>query len=415
MKIVLATAGTLGDILPVLALVVGFQEHGHEVCVCAPPKNQKLFDKYSITYYEMGIRFEDAMSERSEQIKKGALARVKAYKEIVAEDMKDEASVMLRVAKDADMIITGGSLFVGKLVAEYLNIPYKLMIPCMMALETNAMPASIVRGHLNMPRFVNWLTWKVAKAGFNGMMGKQVNENRESLGLKKVKNVYDFLFNDAIVATNPIITQIPDDVHATVMQTSFLELKDKEEIPDDLLNFIEQSPKPPIYIGFGSQSNLSSDKIKKVIIHAVNEWNYRFIVSEAWADIREHVKSENVFVCHYVPFGKLFPKLGLVIHHGGAGTFHLAAKAGVPQIVFPHDAFDQFYHQKRAWELHIGPKPIDKITEEKLAEAIKYCMEDPTVKKSVKEVAEALRKGNGVEEIIQYTEQYIEGRKRGQI
>jgi len=43
--------------------------------------------------------------------------------------------------------------------------------------------------------------------------------------------------------------------------------------------------------------------------------------------------------------------------HGGAGTTHTAARAGVPQIVVPHIA-DQYYWGHRVHQLGIGPAPL---------------------------------------------------------
>ena len=43
----------------------------------------------------------------------------------------------------------------------------------------------------------------------------------------------------------------------------------------------------------------------------------------------------------FAPFGWVFPRAGLIIHHGGLNTTGEALRAGVPSLVIPH-AYDQF-------------------------------------------------------------------------
>jgi UDP:flavonoid glycosyltransferase YjiC (YdhE family) len=56
---------------------------------------------------------------------------------------------------------------------------------------------------------------------------------------------------------------------------------------------------------------------------------------------------------------RLFPRLDLVVHHGGAGTTATALRAGTPQLIVPH-IVDQFFHGRRIAELGLGPVPVKK-------------------------------------------------------
>jgi sterol 3beta-glucosyltransferase len=57
------------------------------------------------------------------------------------------------------------------------------------------------------------------------------------------------------------------------------------------------------------------------------------------------------------PHGWLFPKTSLIIHHGGAGTAHAAARAGVPSVVVPF-AGDQFFWAERLLRVGAAPAPV---------------------------------------------------------
>ncbi|HKN66129.1 MAG TPA: nucleotide disphospho-sugar-binding domain-containing protein [Gemmatimonadaceae bacterium] len=49
----------------------------------------------------------------------------------------------------------------------------------------------------------------------------------------------------------------------------------------------------------------------------------------------------------------LFRRVAAVVHHGGAGTTHAAARAGAPQLIIPQH-YDQYYWAKRVEKLDIG-------------------------------------------------------------
>jgi len=76
------------------------------------------------------------------------------------------------------------------------------------------------------------------------------------------------------------------------------------------------------------------------------------------------------------PHATLFPRMAGVIHHGGSGTTHNVARAGVPQGLTPQ-IIDQYYWGQRVYELGIGPEavPFSQLTERKLAGLLRGVLE----------------------------------------
>jgi UDP:flavonoid glycosyltransferase YjiC (YdhE family) len=58
------------------------------------------------------------------------------------------------------------------------------------------------------------------------------------------------------------------------------------------------------------------------------------------------------------PHDWLLPRCGAVIHHGGSGTSHSAARSGVPSIAVPF-AGDQFFWAERLRQAGIAPAAVD--------------------------------------------------------
>ena len=65
----------------------------------------------------------------------------------------------------------------------------------------------------------------------------------------------------------------------------------------------------------------------------------------------------NFFIVGDTPHSWLFPRTSLVIHHGGAGTTHSAARAGVPSVVVPFAA-DQFFWADRLRRVGVAAGPV---------------------------------------------------------
>jgi vancomycin aglycone glucosyltransferase len=76
----------------------------------------------------------------------------------------------------------------------------------------------------------------------------------------------------------------------------------------------------------------------------------------------------------------LFRRVAAVVHHGGAGTTHVAARAGAPQLLVPMYG-DQPFWASRVRELGIGTSiPIAELTADRLASAL-HDVCDPAVAK----------------------------------
>ena len=80
----------------------------------------------------------------------------------------------------------------------------------------------------------------------------------------------------------------------------------------------------------------------------------RALLSGGWSRFGEAALASNVLRIGHVPHAWLLPRVRLAVHHGGAGTTHAAAHAGVPSVVVPFAA-DQFFWADRLHALGVAP------------------------------------------------------------
>ena len=175
--------------------------------------------------------------------------------------------------------------------------------------------------------------------------------------------------------------------------------------PIELDNFINNG-EAPIYIGFGSMKDLNSfNKTLAIIIEALAITKQRAVVGLGWTTNNYKEKlPDNIFLVESVPHTWLFPKMKMVIHHGGTGTTATGLRAGKPTIIIPHNA-DQPAWGQRVYELGVGAKPIKKtnLSVTKLANAITYSLK-PNVIENAKKLGLQLLNENAVQKAVHIIE-----------
>jgi sterol 3beta-glucosyltransferase len=114
--------------------------------------------------------------------------------------------------------------------------------------------------------------------------------------------------------------------------------------PEPLREFLAAG-EPPIYAGFGSMVGFDQRALLEALTTAIA--GRRALFYPGWSGKGGELNlPANIHVLDDTPHDWLFPRTSLIIHHGGSGTTHSAARAGVPSVVLPF-AGDQFFWAER--------------------------------------------------------------------
>ncbi|CAH1737609.1 unnamed protein product [Aphis gossypii] len=146
------------------------------------------------------------------------------------------------------------------------------------------------------------------------------------------------------------ITDAPRPLPANVIQVGGIHLKSPNSIPNDILEFIENSPHGVIYFTFGSIILMSTlpDHIQNAFKEALAQVPQR-VLWKYEGEMKD--KPINVMTSKWFPQRDILmhPKVKLFISHGGISGVYEAIDAGVPVLGFP-----LFYDQ---------PRNIDNLVE----------------------------------------------------
>jgi UDP:flavonoid glycosyltransferase YjiC (YdhE family) len=119
--------------------------------------------------------------------------------------------------------------------------------------------------------------------------------------------------------------------------------------------FLAAGP-PPAVVTFGSMAFSDPPRLGGVVAEALRSAGLRGIVQAGAAGIAPEAGTDLLPIGE-VDHRSLFPRAAAVVHHGGAGTSHAVAAAGVPSVVVPHIG-DQAFWADRLRRLGAAPAPV---------------------------------------------------------
>ena len=407
MKIVIATCGTRGDIQPLMALGRALNRRGHQALIAAPPENGAWVEDCGCAFQALGSDFTALLSTYPQV---HTLKPMISFLGILRREIRKQLFQLPDIIEGADLVL-GASLCCGlHSAAESRGIPYGYVAMAPQILPSAHHPFVALKSQ-NLPPWLNRLSWDMARLLDRMNFTALLNRERRRLNLAPVKDILrHILGRHVIVASDPVMAEVPPDVALDNIQTGYLHLQTNQRLPERLEKFLSAGP-APIYFGFGSMSTRGQEGLVASIQASLRLTGQRGILSGFRFDATGVTDSENCIFVEEVPHPHLFTRLAAVVHHGGSGTTATAAWAGVPQIIVPH-ILDQYYWGERVFRCRLGPKPIrrSQLTAERLANAINQCVGGPGYYDRASRVAEEIGKQDSLRLAVDYIEKtYFNG------
>ena len=411
MKISLIAFGTRGDVQPIVALGKGLCSAGHAVQVVAGHDFGDWVRAHGLGFAPLSVSIRDMMESEDgvAWVEAGdKMAEMRQMKALFAK-------VGLQGCHDIEAAIQGSDLVIGgptsdfaaasaceKLGIAYMGAALQPMYP------TRAPWATVLPFWPFGGSQLNVLAGKVAGRFLFGVFADVMREYRAELGLPAWS--YDTYYKrlshtPGLCGFSPQVVPPPNDYPSSMKVTGYWFLDDEPgwQPPPDLAAFLERG-KPPVYIGFGSMTSGDARAKSNAVMSAIMQSGQRAVVLRGWAGLAGvdgAQTGDDVYFLNSAPHAWLFPRMAGVVHHGGAGTTAAAFRAGVPQFVIPHFA-DQPYWARRAHELGVAVKPVDKfkLNAQSLADGIKAMVTTPALSENAARLGRLIRAEDGVGEAV---------------
>jgi UDP:flavonoid glycosyltransferase YjiC (YdhE family) len=405
MKILLVTRGSMGDCYPFLSLAAELKKRGHFITLSLP----RLFEKEA---KEAGINYS---LQATDDIKGmiGDEPDTKNLLEWTGRVVDSQFKELIPLLNEHDLLIAANTEFAAASVAEYCGKPlirtaFGPFIP------SRKIAPPVFRQPKPHFIFKPPMLWKMLNIGLNLMTKKPINKNRKALGMPPIKDQGDHAPANAdnLLMYSKHLGNYDNDwkykwkIGGYCFNDSFL--YDEDEL-QKLVDFIKKDSKPTVSFSLGSCNIDQRDRFAELLFDICTEHNYKLIVACGWWNVGEHLqKRDNLFRMEKpIPHCKVFPQCDAIIHHGGAGTTHSAARSGKPQMIAPI-LLDQFYWSQRIKELGIGPGAvkIKGVSRKHLERKVLDLVNNLSYKEKAHSIGQLIRNENSLEENCKFIESF---------
>jgi len=370
-KVVLATVGSLGDLHPFIALAAALRDRGLNVHLACAPEYQGKVEAAGLAFHPLRPGFDDIQRDlgidRAELTRRVVADSGFLFRRLVLPYVREAYEDMMRIAADADLIVSSSLAFGARLAGEKRGIPWiAVVLQPMMFLSSHDPPVILEAARLSAllrtlgPTPVRYLLW-ILKKGVNRVF-RPLHALRRDLGLKPTPQnpLFEGQFSHAgaIGLYSSLLGPVrPDYPQPTsIVGFTVFDSEDGRSGARDfaLEEFLNSGPAPLVFTlgsllindpgNFYQQGLLAARILGKRSV---------LLVGEQALDATASLAAADVFVCAYAPHSTLFPRAAAIIHHGGIGTLAQALRSGRPQLIVPHFA-DQPDNAARAQRLGVA-------------------------------------------------------------
>lgn len=420
MNITIVAGGSRGDVQPYIALGQGLRAAGYHVRLLSSENFEPLVTEAGLAFGSTGASVEDIV--QSEEWRKltesgNFLAILGGMQREMKRAAGDMAQRMPPLVQGSDLIITGMAGLSGvHSIADHFNIPViqAFVFPFTPTREFSSplvpgLPFGKTLNHLSfqVTRQMFWQNFKVVDSATRqalGLAGTPFWGPYRSIAQKQAPVLYGYSRH---------VLPRPQDWDATHHVTGywFLDAADDWTAPADLMRFLEAGT-PPVYIGFGSMMSRNPQEAGEIALEALARSGQRGVLASGWGGLSPSDLPDTVHMISSMPHSWLFPRMGAVVHHGGAGTTAAGLRAGVPSIIVPFMG-DQPFWGKRIADLGVGPQPIPrkKLTGQRLADAIQQAVSDTTMRQRASTLGQNIRAEDGIGEAVRLINRFVEQRQ----
>jgi vancomycin aglycone glucosyltransferase len=361
-NVLLTTVGSRGDVQPMLILGRELSKRGHRVRVAAPPNFRgAVAGEGNLEFSPIGSDTAALIEEHRELAEASPLLSLPGQLAVVRRELERQMRDLLALEAPADVVAAAGLAFGARTLADRLGVAYVYVAYTLSGVRSNAHPPAPLPV-FDLPRWGNAALWATLSSLFDRALGGVIGRERRALNLAPSAPWRSIHGSRVLLAQDEIMGATPADAVGYAGRVpALVSHAPLRPLPEELESFLGAQAKrePAVYLGFGSMPAVDRGRLEAAALELGRRSGARVVLFSAYGERQCHALGDRVFAVADIDHRSLFPRMDLVVHHGGAGTTAAALRAGVPQLVVPH-IHDQFAHGRRIAELGLGPAPVRK-------------------------------------------------------
>ncbi len=375
-RLFLSTVGSRGDVQPLLVLGRELVRRSHHVVLAAPPNfRDAVASEPGLEFFPIGSDTAALIEEHRALAEASPLRSLPGQIAVIRREAERQIRDLLAYTEPADVVVAAGLAFGARTLADRLGAAYVYVAYSLWGIRSSAYPPAALP-LFGLPRLGNAALWAALATLFDRTLGGALGRARSELGLAPAAPWASIHGSHTLLAQDELLGAAPADAQGYAGRVPALVSRAPlGPLPGELERFLRgngSAERPPtVYLGFGSMPAVDRTRLEAAAVELGRRGSARVVLFSAYGERRLEQLDERVIGVAETDHRALFPRMDLVVHHGGAGTTAAALRAGVPQLVVPHIQ-DQFAHGRRIAELGLGPAPVRKakLTPEVLLDAL---------------------------------------------
>lgn len=365
MRILIAAAGSRGDVAPYTGLGAGLRVAGHDVALATT-------DAFAPLVREAGLEFRSLPTRpQGPGSVQGRRELMRAAAEFATELGQGFADA---VDEHTDLLLLSTTTApLGLHVAEAMGIP--ALGTCLQPTAPTGDFPPTVMGTRSFGRLGNRVAGRLALRMADRVYTDAVTALRRCLDLSPLtptamRRRQERAGRPTLHGFSTALVPRPSDWREglDVVGNWWPYLAPDRRLPTDVEEFLAAGARP-VFVGFGSMAAGHGERLSELAVEALRSAGLRGIVQAGNAGLA--VDAGDVLTIGDLPHALLFPRVAAVVHHAGAGTTAAALRAGAPSVPVPVTADQPFWAARLASiGAGTGPIPFASLTARRLADAL---------------------------------------------
>ncbi|MFD0272992.1 glycosyltransferase [Kitasatospora sp. NPDC127111] len=404
MRILIATAGSRGDVAPFTGLGARLHAAGHQVAVATHTTFADTVRAAGLEFRALPVdpRAELASTGGQRLLRAGAgplgilqLLRLgRAFMPALGD------GIAAATEQGADLLLTTSTTAaLGQVAAEAAGI--RTLALHLQPLEPTREFAPAVTGTRSLGRTGNLVAGHAVQAATDRLFAPAASRLRRRLGLPARSIARARREHPVLHGFSPVVVPRPADWRPGLDVAGYWWPHPEPgwQPPRRLLDFLAAGP-PPVFVGFGSLVVPDPERLTATVLAALRGARVRGVLQAGWSGLVAP-DSDTVLAIDDAPHEWLFPRCAAVVHHAGAGTTGATLRAGTPAIPVPAQLDAPFWSARLArLGTTPGPVPFPALTAARLTTAIRQALDIPHYRARARAVAAALGREDGTAKVL---------------
>jgi UDP:flavonoid glycosyltransferase YjiC (YdhE family) len=408
-RFLLATAGSLGDLHPYIAVARALRARGHETVIATAEEHRGTVEQAGVEIAPIRPSMSEFGDYRTLVTTLFDARRGPEYliRKMVMPHLRSTYEDLSRAANSADLLVSHPLTVTLPLLAQRRNRPWVATVLAPLSFMSACDPPSLagalwlrrLRALGPTPYRLVFSLLKLAVRHWEAPLRRF----RDELGLPPTRHAAMFegqfsplcnlaLFDSQLARPQPDWPSAVRICGAPTYDGAATDAATRAELERFLA-----AGDPPIVFALGSSAVWIAGDFWGKAAAAAHQLGRRAILvtGPVTPENLPPTLPEGVQMFPYVPYSTLFSRGAAVVHQAGIGTLAQALRAGRPQVILPV-AFDQPDNARRAAALGVGRVlPFEKVTARRLASELAALLDQASYAQAARAIADGLAHTDG--------------------